>query len=218
MAEAPRDAVQAVLALIADALSGEGFTLKPKLEIKRADGDLTDVLDCQTSVWNRTDVQAWFGLSAHLESGTLSRYMKQRWPGRPANVTRYDRFAVSRQIKFPGTPHTVNWNALEPPGRPAIAAEATAIIRAEVLPWFERMRDPRQVLRSMEEGFVSSKVLIYACACGIETEARAYLAERASRNPAMAEAIERIRADPSNRKAGNAWDNVMLKAIELELV
>ncbi|URD60647.1 hypothetical protein M8312_12820 [Sphingomonas sp. KRR8] len=218
MAEAPRDAVQAVLALIAARLADVGFALKPGLAIKRPAGDLTDVISCQTSVWNRRDVQAWFALSARLESGTMSRFRKARWPSRPANITRYDRFATSRQIKFPGTPHTVRWDALDVERRPAIAAEAEAIIRADVLPWFERMRDPLHVLHSLEDGFISSRALVYACAHGLQSEARAYLAQQAAKNRAIAEAIARMRADPTNRKAGNAWDEVALRAIELDLV
>ncbi|WP_114226996.1 MULTISPECIES: hypothetical protein [Sphingomonas] len=217
MTEAPRDAVEAMLGLIARELASDGFALKPGFAIKRVDGAFTDVIHCQTSKWNRRDVQAWFEISAVLETDAISRFRKARWPDRPPNVTRYDRFTVARQIKFPGTPHTVRWDALDVASRPAIAAEAAAIVRADILPWFARMRDPLNVLRSMDEGFTSANGLIYACALGLEDEARAYLAERAAANPAIAESLARMRADPANRKAGNAWDNVMLKALELNL-
>ncbi|MGN6589714.1 MAG: hypothetical protein ACTHKE_05420 [Sphingomicrobium sp.] len=217
MSETPREAVEATLALIAHGLADEGFALKPALAIKRKDGDFTDVISAQTSVWNRSGTQAWFGLTARLESGRFSKYRKQRWPDRPASVTRYDRFAASRQVKRPDTNLTCRWDALDPAKRPAIAATAVEIIRVDILPWLAAVRDPLAVLRGLEEGFLSGRGLAYACAWDLADEARAYLAEHAAANPALAETVARLKADPTDRKPGNAWDSVVLQAFELGL-
>ncbi|MEQ7873220.1 hypothetical protein ABDK56_04340 [Sphingomonas sp. ASV193] len=215
--ETPRDAVEATLAMIAAALAGEGFALKPGLKIKRVDGDYTDVIRTQTSVWNRTDTQAWFTLTAVIESGRFGRFLKARWPDRPANVSRHDRFVTSRQLKKPGTNLTCRWDAILPGDRAAIAEEATGNIRTQILPWFAAMRDPLAVVRQIPGPFAGTRLLHYALANGLEREMRAHLVEVSQKVPAFGEAMARMKAGTMDRRPGNSFDEIALRAIELGL-
>lgn len=209
--------MEATLALLADELASEGFTLKAGLQIKRNDGEFADLIRAQSSTWNRGGVQAWFNLTAIGESARLSVFKKERWPGRRAAVTKFDRWVTSRQLKWIGQPRTARWDAIDPAARPGIAREAAAIIRADILPWFQLARDPLWQLSQLVDHSTNPRILTFAVALDEADAAKARIAELRATNSRFEEAFRRLKRDAADRGGGNAFDAVVLTALELDL-
>ncbi len=217
MDPSPRAAVDETLRLIAAELSEYGFEMGAHLVLRARKGDDSWIVRTQTNKWNRRDVQAWFSLSAWYESKALAAWRKATFPGRPRNVTQFDRVAATRQIKFPGTPHQVRWDVIDSTARPAVAREAAAIIRADIIPWFEAMADPVRSLDDLLTGFSSVRSIHYALSAGHADAVKHKLASLVRSNERFAAAMTRLKADPTDRIKGNAYDDVVLFALEHSL-
>ncbi len=214
MSGSPREAIEATLGLIAEELGSEGFALKPGLVLRRKLGNQGHAFHCQSSKWNRGGELAVFQLGAWFESDRLSSWRKARRPGRPAEVTKFDRVAATLQLKVPDSPHHAEWDAVDAARRPEVAREAAAIIRAQALPWFELMGDPVAALRASEVIPNLASVIQYAVATGHSDAARERVASLEQSNVHFAEILETVRANGKPAAYRNAYEPIAWAAVD----
>jgi hypothetical protein len=215
--ESPREAVEATLAAVAEQLADTKLTLKPGMVLRRKSGDRTDIIGTQTSKWNRAEVQARFEISACFESDRLGDWKKQRWPGRPPSVAKFDRLVDVLKLKFPGTPRQAGWDVVDPAARSTVASEAAAIIRSQALPWFDQMEDPTAALRRLVTESIHASLIYYAIASGEADAARRRVAEIANARESFATLLETVRRDGKPKAYRNVYEPIAWAAVECGL-
>jgi hypothetical protein len=213
----PREAVEAALRLLAAELADEGFALGTGLILRSRQGDTTRIIRTQTSKWNRSGVQARFELSAWFESDELAAFRKLRSPNRPASVMKFDRLVTTRKLRFPGSPRHAEWDVLDTAVRPAVAMEALAIIRADILPWFEKMRNPVEALAELLDGSIHSSLIAYAVATGYADAARTRIAALAIDKPQFGEVLDRLRREGKPAAFRSPLEQIAWTAIDCDV-
>jgi hypothetical protein len=215
VSESPGEAVEETLKLIANELGDEGLALKPGLILKRKQGDQTHSIRAQCRTRNRAGAMARFELSAWFESDVLSSWCKERWPGRPASVTKFDRVVGVLDLKLPDSPRHAEWDVVELDVRHEVAAEAASIIRSQALPWFEKMSDPVTALAELGATPKPRASLIhYAVAAGRSDAARERIAALANSSPHFAGVLEAVRQDGKPAAYRNAFEPLAWAAVD----